>query len=76
MPAIDTDELSSQFVSMYRDNVFCNQQKVYTYMIVHVHVHACVHVVHCTVIINTCFNPDGDEIWQDHVGSKGLANDR
>ena len=28
MPAIDTDELSSQFVSQYRDNVFCNQQKV------------------------------------------------
>lgn len=28
MPAIDTDDLSAQFVSQYRDNVFCNKQKV------------------------------------------------
>ena len=38
MPAIDTDELSSQFVSLYRDNVFCNQQKVYMHVHIHVHV--------------------------------------
>ena len=30
MPAIDTDDLSTQFVSQYRDNVFCNKQKVLT----------------------------------------------
>lgn len=30
MPAIDTDDLSAQFVAHYRDNVFCNQQKVPT----------------------------------------------
>ena len=34
MPAIDTDDLSAQFVSQYRDNVFCNKQKVFTYDII------------------------------------------
>ena len=28
MPAIDTDDLSAQFVGLYRDNVFCAKQKV------------------------------------------------
>ena len=28
MPAIDTDDLSAQFVSQFLDNVFCVKQRV------------------------------------------------
>ena len=63
MPAIDTDDLSAQFVSQYRDNVFCNKQKVFTTF--------CFYVVHVLIITF----PDGVEVCQDHAGGYSSADD-
>ena len=65
MPAIDTDDLSAQFVSQYRDNVFCNKQKVC--------VTICMFSFYMVHVLITF--PDGAEVCQDHVRSYSSADD-